>query len=369
MTTELSLKALAARPPEGTYWVRIPPETIRVLRQMRTKMSTEGLEELALSIKQSGQINPGIVVGLARSEAAKYLNLINEMWGAGYKVDDFAPVFIKELRNEYHLFLVAGHRRLKAVELGGVKSFYCQLHVSMNFSRALMLQFQENLHEAVPPDDEARFLTFFWREEKSAKQKLTLAEFARKMGKKPEAVRRSVRFTALPVSVQKLVLPSQEFKKGVAFGILCELARLQEARVTGGKGYDGPELMRLAYVLVVQQKTAKNAAEWVSKQIHELNGQGTIFELSIDDALEGARKTARTDLEQAVRTGVEHLRRVGRIHEQGGVGRVASGSTANAVVAAVALTKDIAPQIVEGVKGARHAPIAREAIKKVVGID
>ncbi len=361
---KISLRESAAMPPEGTYWVHVAPNMISVLRQMRTKMSQEGLEDLALSIKQSGQINPGIVVGLAKSEAVKYLNLINEMWGTEYSVALFTPVFLKELKGEYYLFLVAGHRRLKAVELGEVETFYCQLHLAMNFSKALMLQFQENLHEQVPPDDEARFLTFFWRQEKSTKTKLTLAEFARKMGKKPETVRRSVRFTSLPVAVQRLILPSQEFKKGMAFGILCELARLQEARTTHGKGYDERELMRLAYVLVVQQKTAKNAAAWVSTQIHELSGQGAMFELSIDDAVEGARKTVRTDLEMAVRTGTEHLRRVGRLHEEGGIEKVASGSTANAVVAAVALTTDIAPQIIDGVRGARHAPAAREAIKK-----
>ncbi len=359
---ELSLIMSAAKPPEGVYWLTIPPNVIKILKQMRTKMSSEGLEELAASIKEVGQINPGIVVGLIESEAGKYLKLINEMWGMDYQLTSFEPVFLKELQDNFYLFLVAGHRRFEAVNLAKLDSFYCQLRLETKFSRALILQFMENLHEAVPPDDEARFLTFLWREEKSMEPGLSLAKFARKLGKKPESVRRSIRFTSLPVTVQKLVLPSQEFKRGVAFGILCELARLQEARQEKNKAYEEQELLHLAYVLVVQQKTAKAVALWVSEQIKELNGQGGLFDLSIETVLDGARHSVSSGLEHLVRIGTEHVRAVTRFHRAGIVRKVASGSAVNAVINAIRLTSDLAPQILEGIRGGRHAPVARKTI-------
>lgn len=328
-------------------------------------MSRDGLEDLVSSIREIGQINPGIVVGLGQTEADKYLRLIDEMWGTEYKLKDFEPVRLEELADDYYLFLVAGHRRLESVKLVPLDAFYCQLRLETNFSKALVLQFQENLHEAVPHDDEARFLTFLWRQEKSMKKGLTLAKFARKLGKKPEAVRRAIRFTSLPVIVQKLILPSQEFKKGIGFGILCELARLQEVRQKMNKAYSEQELIHLAYVLVVQQKTAKAAATWVTAQIQELQGQGNMFELSIQDAVDSARRTVGSGLEQVIRVGSAHMQTVARMHHDGGIKKVASGSAVNAVTNAINTVSDLAPKIIENISGARHAYIAREALKKV----
>lgn len=360
---KISLEKSAAKPPDGVYWVIVPTHAIGVLKQMRSKMSRDGLEDLVSSIREVGQINPGIVVGLSPTEADKYLRLIDEMWGTEYKLADFEPVCLEEFANDFYLFLVAGHRRLESVKLIPLGTFYCQLRLETNFSKALVLQFQENLHEAVPHDDEARFLTFLWRQEKSMKKGLTLVKFARKLGKKPEAVRRAIRFTSLPVIVQKLILPSQEFKKGIGFGILCELARLQEARQTFGKPYSEQDLIHLAYVLVVQQKTAKAAATWVTAQIQELEGQGNMFELSIQEAVDSARRTVGSGLEHAVRVGGEHMRTIARMHNDGGVRKVVSGSAVNAVTNATKLTKELAPKIIEGIKGARNAPKARTALK------
>jgi ParB-like chromosome segregation protein Spo0J len=362
----ISLKKAAAHPPANVYWLRLPPQAIWVLKQMRSKMSTDGLEDLAASIKESDQINPGIVVALEPKEAAKYLRLINQMWGTEYRLKNFAPVRFTELRKELYLFLVAGHRRLQAVIMADIPDFYCQVRLETTFSKALVLQFQENLHEAVPLDDEARFLTFLWQQEKAMKKTLSVSTFARKLGKKPEVVRRAIRFASwLPVRVQKLMMPSQEFKKGVAFGVLCELARLQEAYLAKEKPLSEIELVHLAYTLTVQQKSAKGAALWVSEQIKELNGQRSMFELQIQVVAEGARRSAASGVEKAVRDGADHLRRVARFHTEGGVAKVASGAAAMAVVNTIEVATSLAPKIVENLEGARHASEAKKALTRL----
>lgn len=362
---QLSLQRIVALPPKGTHDVKLPRTVIGVLVQMRARMSTAGLEDLAASIKEVGQHTPGLVVALSADEAKEYLASINGMWGTEYSLSEFESVFLTEMNCSYYLFLVAGHRRFRAVDLAGLPDFYARLHFETEFSDALLMQYHENIHEHVPPDNEARFVTLLWRKAKKENTKLTLGQFARSLGKKPETVRRSIRFTALPVKVQELVMPSEEFKKGIAFALLCELARLQEARIAAKKGYSDQELMQLAYVLVTQYKTAKSAAAWVSTQIRVLQGQSDMFNLSIVDALDGARKTVSTRLEGTVRAGHEHLRVVARLHKESQIPKVISRAAVSAVENTLRVAHDLAPQIVEGIRGGRGATSARATIKRV----
>ena len=362
---EISLVKSAAKLPENVYDLNLPTHVIGVLQQVRSRMTRDGLEHLMASIKEIGQKTAGVVIGLSAEEAEKYLQQVNDLWGKTYRLDEFEPICFSELGRYFYLFLVTGYRRLAAVKKLEIGTYLAQLHLQIQFLDAFILQFHENIHEEVAKDDEARFLTVMWRKQKTMNSRLSLSEFARRHGQTSEAVQKAVRFTSIPVSVQKLVLPSEEYKKGVAFGILCELARLQEARQAHGKAYSEHDLIHLAYVLVVQQKTVKAAAIWVSAQIQELQGQGSLFELSIQHVVDGARRSVASGLEYDVRIGMEHMRTVARMHKDGGIRKVASGAAVNAVTNAVNLTTKLAPEILDGIKGARHAPVAREALKKV----
>lgn len=365
MSTKLSLAKCAATPPKNVFLVNAPIDCVNVLQQMRGKMSEEGIDELVMSIKSVGQMSPGIVVALPAKAAKLYLKRINEMWGISYKLSQFKSVYLEELAAECYLFVVAGHRRRLAVVKASIGFFYCYVRLETSFSMALQLQFQENLHEQVPSEDEARFLSLSWREEKASKPTLTLATFARRLGKRPESVRRSIRFTVLPISVQKLVLPSQSFKKGIAFGLLCELARLQEARVLKNKGYSETELVHLAYVIVTQQKTVKAAGAWVTKQIEELEGQETMFELSIQDGLQDSKRRVASGMEKTMQAGQQHLQMVARMHESGQINRIASDGAVAAVVRTLDVARNMAPKILDGLKGARGVGKARKAVEAV----
>jgi len=366
----ISLKRITARPPEGTLDVNLPIDMIGVLHQMRSSMSQIGLDDLAKSIKEVGQHTPGLVAALDIGSAREYLLNINGMWGSDYRIETFTPVYIRERKERLYFFLVAGHRRFRAVKMAGRETFYARLHFQSSFSEALTMQYHENIHEQVPPDDEARFITLLWRREmEMAKGKrFVLTSFARALGKTPDAIRRSIRFTALPVCVQNLVLPSKEFKKGIAYALLCELARLQEARIEAEKPFTEAELMQISYILISQYGTAKKASAWVSEQIRVLNGQGEMFELSLGDAVDGAHHTVASGLERTVRLGHEHLRVVARIHEGSDVIRkVASDAAVMAVNRTIDLVCETAPKIIDGLSGARGSSDAKSRIRSLAG--
>lgn len=358
----VSLKKLKADPPQGTIDLNLPLSFIGALHQMRSRMSLVGIEDLVQSIKQVGQHTPGIMVALGQHEAAEYLSNINEMWGTDYRLKNFRSVYVTEKGEALFFFLIAGHRRLKAVEIAKLPTLYVRVYFESSFMQALLMQYHENIHEQVPPDNEARFITLFWRKAKKANPDLHLAHFARSLGKRPEVVRRSIRFTALPVSVQELVVPNDNFKKGIAYSLLCELARLQEAHSEAGKPYSEADLMSFAYTLVAECKTAKRAAAWVSARIAVLQGQDELFELSAQEAADGARRTVGTTLENTVRVGEEHLRVVARFHANGSVDKVASGAAVNAVSRTLAVASELAPEIVQGLKGARGVSKVRERL-------
>lgn len=359
---QVSLNEMKADPPQGTIDLNLPLSFIGALHQMRSRMSLIGIDDLVESIKQMGQQMPGIMVALARQEAAEYLRNINEMWGTNYQLRNFRSVHVVEKGEALYFFLIAGHRRLKAVEMAKLSTLYVRVYFESSFMNALLMQYHENVHEQVPPDNEARFITLFWRKAKNANPDLPLAHFARSLGKKPEVVRRSIRFTALPIPVQELVVPNNNFKKGIAYSLLCELARLQEAYAEAGKPYSEAELMHFAYTLVAECKTAKRAAAWVSERITVLHGQEELFELSPQEAADGARRTVGTTLEKTVRVGEEHLRVVARFHANGSVNRVASGAAVSAVSRTLAVASELAPEIVQGLKGARGVSKIRERL-------
>lgn len=362
---ELKLSAIKADPPKGTVDVNLPLAYIGALQQMRSRMSLTGTEDLVASIKEVGQHTHAVIVALNRREASEYLQNINEMWGTRYRLSAFKAIYVVERKEELYFFLVAGHRRLKAVEMAELPTLYARLYFASSFHSALLMQYHENVHEQVPPDNEARFITLFWRKAKKANPDLPLAHFARSLGKKPEVVRRAIRFAALPIRVQELMLPNNQFKKGIAYGLLCELARLHEAHEEAEKPLSETDLMQFAYTLVAECKTVKRAAAWVSARIAVLNGQEELFELSAQEAALGARRTVSSGLERTVRVGGEHLRIVARLHADGTVSKVASGEAVATVQRTLELAGDLAPQIIEGLRGARGIGRARKALQGV----
>lgn len=349
---EISLKRQKAAPPKGTHLVHLPVRTITVLRQMRTKFREESLDELAESIKSKGQMNPGVVVALSKEEALQYLECINETWGTKHLLRSFTPVRITEKGEAYYLFLVAGERRLRACKRVRLDSYLSYLRFDLSFIQAIEFQAQENLHEQLAPEESAASFALIWRSTKKIDPSMSLASFARKMGKTPEAIRRAVRFMSLPTEVQELVMPSKEFKRGVPYTTLTELARLQEAQEEYGAPLSTLELIKWAYVLIAQHKSPKEVAKVISERIRSLaaarSGAQPLFSLEIQEVVEGTKRKTGNTVEQTVLAGADHVRRVVRFHRHEAIGKVTSGSAARAVQEAQAVVEELAPQIILG---------------------
>lgn len=64
---------------DNIFMVKIDPSFISVLRQSRTIMSNNGIEELCSSIKEGGQRTPGDIYAFEKSEAIFYLEKMNEL--------------------------------------------------------------------------------------------------------------------------------------------------------------------------------------------------------------------------------------------------------------------------------------------------
>ncbi len=357
---KISLKKQEATPPKGSVLVNLPLTTISALKQMRATFSLASIEELAASLLSVGQLNYGIVVALLYEEALKYVGTINKTWGTSFTLEKFQPVHVDEKGQDYYFFIIAGERRYRACKHAKLPTYYCQLRFGMNFSDAVALQVQENLHEQVKQEEAAALFALLWRTQKGENSALTLQQFARKLGKTPETIRRSVRYMSLPVEVQALVLPNTQIQsKGVSYGILCELARLQEARVTYATAYDKNELIRLAYILVNNYKTIKAVSHYISQQIAQMeqgNQDGLDgFELCLQDIVIETKKQVATGLEETLRTGEQQLVRVAAFHSSPVIGKITSSAAVTAVGRVMTTARELAPQIIKGVKGARGA--------------
>lgn len=365
----VSLHTNKAEPPQGSAWLNLPTEVIATLVQMRPHISDGPLEDLSRSIKEQSQLNPAIIVALEQAEATEYLFMVNTMWGTDYRLSQFKPVRVVEKRKIYYFFLVAGHRRLKAVKLATIKTLYSLVHFGKSFNEAILLQYHENVHQEVPPEHVARFLGLLWRTSEQVDGKPQISKFAKQMGMTTEAVRKAIRFTSLPVSIQSLVLPTKELKKGIAYGLLCELARLQDSHIKHLRPLSEHELMMLAYSMVVQYRTVKEAASFVSQRIKHLEGQGQLptFELTSDDIARHASRAMLTHLEDAVRAGHQHLSTVARFHSERRVGDVLSTAAVTATIQACeTITRD-APAILAGLNGSMSAKRAKRALLDSLG--
>lgn len=364
---KFSLEKYAAKPPSGTVYVNFPIDQIGALRQMRQSFKRETIQQLAKSIQRSTQLNPGIVAALPKEEAALYLRNINRTWGTFYRLTNFKEVDIEE-KGRFFLFLVAGERRFRACKVAKLPTYYCQMRFGLSFSDAISLQAHENLHEDVPPQEAAALYALMWRTEKEDDAKLSLKAFAKRMGKSVDYIKRAVRFVTLPVSVQKLILPTQEFGKGVSYGILCELARLDEAHKKHGKPLSETELKQKAYVLLAHQRTVKAVEKVVSTDIthleHVASGVRPLFDLSPPDELvKFAKKHVTTGLETYLGDARNHLRRVAALHKDESIGQVVSPGTVDAVCHTEEDLRNLAPAILEATKGARGV----QKLRKVIG--
>ena len=118
--------------------------------------------------------------------------------------------------------------------------------------------------------------------------------------------------------------------------------------------------------MVVNYRTAKAVAGWVTEQIKEINGQNTMFELTIEDAVNTARTSVRSGLEWTIGQGCSHLEAVAHFHTDDKMQKIASQTAVTAVGRIIDLVGQTAPQIIAGIQGGRGATSVTKRIKEVI---
>lgn len=243
------------------------------LPQMRTFFPIERLRELAYNITLQGLINPQIVIILHEQEFWKYVDYVCTIWKRPITEDEITALKRFKHGNQYHV-IVAGERRLRAFGIlwnegcpecqksnGGkvVGKGRCwrkhfghtlikvRVPKTKDFHELVAMQLSENIHDRPHAHEEAEAIAKFAIFLKSENEKMTYAKIAKRMGRSPEMVSRSISFYGLPQSIRVLVHGGI-----IKYGIAIELARLKDKAQ-----FKEEELLREANIAVTHRQYAK----------------------------------------------------------------------------------------------------------------
>lgn len=264
----------------GTYRKYLKSEMVATLRQSRTEMSYEGIENLKSSIRESGQRNEGNVYAFEAKEARHYLEKINQTWGTSYELSQFKPVYIPEKGRRFYLFLVAGHRRLRACSEVGV-DYLAKIEFGRTFLQAIKWQLEENFHEDVSDLDKVASANALWLMMKKENPKLTLREFARKHVHRSESwLRNALRFARLPLSIQNLIKKTGVKRGTTNYSVLVEIAKLYDHSVQREKPLEAKYLNALLNHIFANQFKLGDVKDFCEQEMRAINGQEQLFDLA-----------------------------------------------------------------------------------------
>lgn len=324
--------------------VVLPPEMVVTLAQVRK--TYDEIEDLAVSMLLHGQQSPGRIAPQTEEGAREYLRVFNAVFGSAHALEDFSPVWLKRTPRSraepFYLFLVYGHRRLRAAKEAiamvneglavpgdlWVPGYRAELHFGMTPREAIDAQFAENRHKAVPLLEEVeaaqRYLCFRRMEDPSYGPR----QLAGDIGRSDSWVADAMRFTALPESLQQLVIDPEHPAYGrVQYGHLVQVARLAEQYqgITGEKLEEEYLVKRVVDAILRRVSPATFAQEvtaFLDRKKLEAAGQGSLFAFTAQPEGE-ARRVRRVVQREVVSTllaNLGYLETVRTLFESGGFG-------------------------------------------------
>ena len=310
---------------------------INVLPQPRRTF--ERIEELALDIAKKRILNPPTIARISRTSCLGYLKVINALWGSEFTTDTLKPA--KKDGQEVFYILLAGERRLRAckflLETGCAEcretydneppsncfrrhfptgKIEVRLCVNIPPLDALFLQLSENTHMRVPPHEEAYAYARLYKLLKGTNGNLTIAGFAREVGRSPETIKHAIQFCELPVSIRELVEDGQ-----IPYGIAVEISRLHCA------GVNEKELQWWATRSIVEQMTVPKCREAATNYLFNLQaGQISLMDFITEAQIEESR---RVHIRQTVQAHailsiwgfIGYFEKVYALFEQGKIGK------------------------------------------------
>ena len=271
-------------------------EKIIILPQMRKTF--EEIEDIEGSIAHHGFINPPLISRFDRKQFETYIRTINNLWSASLSVKNYETARLKGDKKSYFYVLIAGERRTRAYKEAlrkGQANFPYEARVIFNPEPVDVLydQFSENTHMPVPPHEQASAYEKFYKIAKSKNGGLSVASFARKVGRSPEVIRNARRFCSLPLKIREVVAdPSVR----LSYSLAVEIARLSEA------GLKENELLSWAIKAITSRKSSADFRKEVSNFIRtKKDGQTSLIDIfgeinDREEALRSFRMTVEKEL-------------------------------------------------------------------------
>jgi len=235
----------------------LPIDKINILTQVRRTWSREHVVALADNIcLHRGLLEPIIVVNYSAELCQKYLDLTNRH----YKVDHQLAELI-QIEDGRYLIVLSGEMRLRAhrliweegcsacqeqfgQEIPGKcfarhlinrKIIEARLHRDIPASMAMRIQLTGNCYNAPPESETIQGNGVHYRFEKEMDLRLTIAKFARSVGRSPATMSKYLKIYDLPREIFELLEPpktaassGEKPKPLISSGIAFELAFLKE---------------------------------------------------------------------------------------------------------------------------------------------
>lgn len=371
-----------------TIQAQVPPEALSLLAQVRRTLE---VGDLLPSVLEHGQQTPGVAVVLTPHEAHDYVVELNEIYGTKHTVKDLVPVKLDQKKR--YFVLIAGHRRLETcihindlVKKGGYTftskyrgKYRVELRFGLSTRDAIALQFNENRHVQVPSHEEAHAAWGFWMWLRRHDEQMSVAKFARIIGRSSEWVRNALRFCELPASVQEYV-EGNGSKPRLPYRILVEVARLADGyEQLLGQPLGEDAMHRWIRRAVLGRLDAIAFGRMVSEYLNEkrLEQQGQLTLFGNSDALRTdtrpLRRVVAPHMIRDIWKWFEYMKTVNRLHIAGQLGPLSflgpepdlhvremysPGSPLRLLANAGGLFSDLMPHLIELAiqEGGRHRP-------------
>ena len=258
------------------YANKVIPEVEKIIILPQMRKTFEEIEDIKGSIAHHGFINPPLIARFDRKRFETYIKTINSLWSESLSVQNYKTARFGEDKKSYFYVLIAGERRTRAYKealLKGEVRFPYEARIIFNPEPVDVLydQFSENTHMPVPPHEQASAYEKFYKIAKSKNGGLSVASFARKVGRSPEVIRSALRFCALPLKIREIV---SDRSVGVSYSSAIELARLSEA------GLKADELLNWSIKAALSRKNSADFRKEVSDFIRaKRDGQISLMDI------------------------------------------------------------------------------------------
>jgi len=208
----------------------------------------EDIDVLAANIEEEGLLIHPLFVVRYTSEEAAHSYLVAAYGTVGKKVPQEERKRLVDLATstkdgkQCWYIVIAGHRRLRALEMLKEKDSVVQVFEDMDPFRALKVQVSENTSKLPKDFERAEQNGDLFSVDNAMEPNLTVEQFAKRVGHRPEVIRRDLLYYGLPDAIKNFVVPRGQVDTGkgntrvasqplMPFRVASQLGRLMEKGV------------------------------------------------------------------------------------------------------------------------------------------